>query len=150
CFESLLTFVRNEIAKPNLDPPPGYHEHGHGERGHGERAPASGASHGSADHAEHALAHAPAAPKSSLSEADKYVPYLWTIFLFVLFCNLLGMFPFMGSPTANIWVTGAMALISFVMIHGAAAVRVGPLKYLKSQWPHLEIDLPVVGWPMAL
>src|SRR5262249_47016233 len=46
CFESLLTFVRNEIAKPNLDPPPGYHEHGHGERGHGERAPASGASHG--------------------------------------------------------------------------------------------------------
>ena len=66
-FESLLTFVRNEIAKPNL----------------GEK------------------------------DADKYVPYLWTLFLFLLFCNLLGMFPFMGSPTASIWVTGALACTAF-------------------------------------
>ena len=78
-FESLLTFVRNEIAKPNL----------------GEK------------------------------DADKYVPYLWTLFLFLLFCNLLGMFPFMGSPTANIWATGALALISFIMLHGAAIVKMG-------------------------
>jgi F-type H+-transporting ATPase subunit a len=78
-FESLLTFVRNEIAKPNL----------------GEK------------------------------DADKYVPYLWTLFLFLLFCNLLGMIPFMGSPTANIWATGAMALISFIMLHGAAIVKMG-------------------------
>jgi F-type H+-transporting ATPase subunit a len=78
-FESLLTFVRNEIAKPNL----------------GEK------------------------------DADKYVPYLWTLFLFLLFCNLLGMFPFMGSPTASIWVTGALALISFIMLHGAAIVKLG-------------------------
>lgn len=78
-FESLLTFVRNEIAKPNL----------------GEQ------------------------------DADKYVPYLWTLFLFLLFCNLLGMIPFMGSPTANIWVTGALALISFIMLHGAAIVKMG-------------------------
>jgi F-type H+-transporting ATPase subunit a len=78
-FESLLTFVRNEIAKPNL----------------GEK------------------------------DADKYVPYLWTLFLFLLFCNLLGMFPFMGSPTASIWATGALALISFIMLHGAAIVKMG-------------------------
>jgi F-type H+-transporting ATPase subunit a len=78
-FESLLTFVRNEIAKPNL----------------GEK------------------------------DADKYVPYLWTLFLFLLFCNLLGMIPFMGSPTANIWATGALALISFIMLHGAAIVKMG-------------------------
>src|SRR5436190_2204288 len=64
CFESLLTFVRNEIAKPNLEPPAGHHDHGHDEHGHAE--------HG---HAEH---HAP------VSESDRYVPYLWTVFLFVL------------------------------------------------------------------
>ncbi len=78
-FESLLTFVRNEVAKPNL----------------GEK------------------------------DADKYVPYLWTLFLFLLFCNLLGMIPFMGSPTANIWATGALALVSFIMLHGAAIVKMG-------------------------
>ena len=33
--------------------------------------------------------------------ADKYVPFLWTLFLFILFCNLLGMIPFLGSPTAS-------------------------------------------------
>src|SRR5436190_20634156 len=38
-------------------------------------------------------------------DADIYVPYLWTAFLFVLFCNLLGMVPFLGSPTASFTIT---------------------------------------------
>ena len=46
-------------------------------------------------------------------DADKYVPFLWTLFLFILFNNLLGMFPFLGSPTASIWVTFAMSVIVF-------------------------------------
>ena len=40
-----------------------------------------------------------------------------TMFLFVLTCNLLGMFPFLGSPTASISMTGALAFIVFVYIH---------------------------------
>src|SRR5262249_41785786 len=40
--------------------------------------------------------------------ADEYVGYLWTIFLFVLTCNLLGMLPFMGSPTASFTVTSVL------------------------------------------
>ena len=101
-FECLLTFVRNEIARPNLG-------------GH----------------------HYP-------EEADKYVPYLWTTFLFILFCNLLGMIPFAGSPTASIYACLGLAVIAFVMLHGAAIVKVGPIKYVKSIWPH--IDVPYVGW----
>ena len=31
--------------------------------------------------------------------------------------NLLGMVPFMGSPTASIAVTGSLALVAFVVIH---------------------------------
>jgi F-type H+-transporting ATPase subunit a len=101
-FECLLTFVRNEIARPNLGGP---------------------------HHAE---------------EADKYVPYLWTTFLFILFCNLLGLIPFGGSPTASIYATLGLAVIALVMMHGAAIVKVGPIKYVKSLWPHL--DVPYVGW----
>jgi len=137
-FESLLTFVRSEIAKPNLDPPAGHHD-AHGDHGH-EHDTAGWDDHAHEPHEPAILGHSP---------ADRFVPYLWTVFLFVLFCNLLGMFPFLGSPTANIWMTGAMALCSFLMFHGAAVVKMGPLKYLKSLWPHLEIDIPGVGIVMG-
>ena len=43
----------------------------------------------------------------------KFLPFLWTIFLFVLVMNLLGMVPFMGSPTASLAVTGTLAFICF-------------------------------------
>jgi F-type H+-transporting ATPase subunit a len=109
-FESLLTFIRDKVARPNLDT---------------HHAPAQGHEHG--HHEEH-------------HEADKYVPFLWTLFLYVLFCNVLGMFPLLGSPTASIWVTAGLAVIAFVMIHGAPIVKVGPLNYFKSLWP--KIDMP--------
>jgi F-type H+-transporting ATPase subunit a len=92
-FESLLTFVRNQVAVPNI----GAHD------------------------------------------ADRFVPFLWTLFLFVLFCNLLGLFPFLGSPTASITVTGILALFSFLIIHGAAVAKMGPLGYMKSYVPHLDV-----------
>src|SRR5438874_4049731 len=82
-------------------------------------------------------------------DADTYVPFLWTVFLFVLFCNLLGMFPFLGSPTASIFVTGALALCSFVMFHAAAIVKMGPGKYARSLWPNIQIDLPGIGGVMG-
>jgi F-type H+-transporting ATPase subunit a len=92
-FEALLTFVRDEVAKPALG--------------------------------EH--------------EADKFLPFLWTTFLFVLFCNLLGMIPLLGSPTASIYVTGALAACSFVMMHVPAMVKMGPLHYFMALWPRIEI-----------
>lgn len=72
-------------------------------------------------------------------EADHYVPFLWTLFLFILMCNLLGMIPFMGSPTASISVTGALAVIAFVAIHGGAVAEMGPAHYLKSYVPHIDV-----------
>jgi len=72
-------------------------------------------------------------------DADRFVPFLWTLFLFILVCNLLGMFPFMGSPTASISVTGALALCAFLLIHGSSVAKMGVVGYLKSYVPHLEI-----------
>jgi F-type H+-transporting ATPase subunit a len=85
-----------------------------------------------------------ARPNLGEHEADRFVPFLWTQFLFILFCNLLGLFPLLGSPTASIYVTGAMALISFVMLHGAAIAKMGLVRYIQSLWPHIEV--PYVGW----
>jgi F-type H+-transporting ATPase subunit a len=126
-FESLLTFIRNEVAKPTLsNPDPHNHAEGHGEHhgeGHAEH-------HGEAHQEQH---------ESADNDVDKYVPFLWTVFLFILFCNLLGMIPLAGSPTASIYVTGALALCSFVMMHGAAIMKMGGWNYLKSLWPPMEI-----------
>jgi F-type H+-transporting ATPase subunit a len=72
-------------------------------------------------------------------DADRFVPFLWTLFLFILFNNLLGMLPFGGSPTASIWVTGALALCVFFAIHGSATAKMGVLKYLQSYWPDIEV-----------
>jgi len=82
-------------------------------------------------------------------DADRFVPFLWTMFLFILFCNLLGLFPFMASPTASLAVTGALALCSFFVIHGAAVAHLGPGRYVKSYVPHVDapliMKLPLVG-----
>ena len=61
------------------------------------------------------------------------------LFLFVLYCNLLGLFPFLGSPTASLTVTGTLALFSFLLIHGAAVAKMGAIGYFKSYVPHLEL-----------
>ena len=91
-FESVLTYLRDNIAKPCI--------------GH---------------------------------DADHYVHYVWSVFLFVLFCNLLGMIPFLGSPTASFTVTLALAVCTFLFIHGSALARMGVKHYALSYFPHIDI-----------
>lgn len=70
-------------------------------------------------------------------DADKFVPFLWTIFLFILFSNLLGMFPGLGSPTGSLAVTAVLALFAFLVIHGGGIYYNGLSGYAKSYVPHL-------------
>ena len=70
---------------------------------------------------------------------DRFIPYLWTLFFFILFNNLLGLLPlgpltaglFGGTATANIWVTGALAVISFVVMQVSGIRANGLVPYLK-------------------
>ncbi|MBL8821184.1 MAG: F0F1 ATP synthase subunit A [Planctomycetia bacterium] len=78
-----------------------------------------------------------AKPTIGEHDADKYVSFLWTIFLFVLFCNLLGMIPGLGSPTGSLAVTGVLALFAFLLIHGSAIAKLGFAGYCRSYVPHL-------------
>jgi F-type H+-transporting ATPase subunit a len=71
--------------------------------------------------------------------ADKYVPFLWTLFLFILVNNVLGLIPFCGSATGNIYVTAGLALCAFVAIHGSAATKMGFGHYIVSLWPHFDV-----------
>ena len=84
-----------------------------------------------------------ARPSLGEHDADKYVPFLWTMFLFILFNNLLGMIPFGGSATASVYVTGALALCVFFAIHGSAVAKMGFVHYLESMWPHIDVPFPM-------
>jgi len=44
----------------------------------------------------------------------KYFPFIFTLFVFILFCNLLGLVPYSYTPTSQIAVTFAMALFVFL------------------------------------
>jgi F-type H+-transporting ATPase subunit a len=46
----------------------------------------------------------------------RYVPFLGTLFVYILFMNLFGLVPFMKSPTANLNQTLALALCVFFYV----------------------------------
>jgi F-type H+-transporting ATPase subunit a len=68
-LEPVITFVRDEVAKPNLG-----------------------------------------------TKYEKYLPYLLTVFFFILINNLFGLIPGSANVTGNIAVTVVLGLISFVVI----------------------------------
>jgi F-type H+-transporting ATPase subunit a len=68
-MEPIITFVRDEVAKPNLG-----------------------------------------------AKWEKYLPYLLTVFFFILINNILGLIPGTANVTGNIAFTLVLGLISFVVI----------------------------------
>ena len=64
-------------------------------------------------------------------EGEKYVPLLGTLGLFILTGNLMGLIPIFKSPTSNINVTFACAIIVFIYYHVEGVRRQGILNYLK-------------------
>jgi F-type H+-transporting ATPase subunit a len=58
-------------------------------------------------------------------EGKKYFPFVFTIFMFVLFGNLLGMLPYAFTFTSHIAVTLTLALIVFVTVTVIALMRHG-------------------------
>jgi F-type H+-transporting ATPase subunit a len=71
--------------------------------------------------------------------ADQFLPYLWTVFFFVLFSNLLGMIPGGASPTGNINVTAVLALMTFATVIMAGVKELGFVGYWVGIVPHLDV-----------
>lgn len=63
-------------------------------------------------------------------EAKRYFPFIFSVFMFVLFGNLLGMIPASFTFTSHISVTFALAFICFLVITFIGFARHG-LDYLK-------------------
>ena len=63
---------------------------------------------------------------------EGYVPYLLTIFFFILAMNLLGLLPWGATATSNISVTAALAIMAFIVIEITGMRSLGFKGYLKT------------------
>ncbi|EFQ83018.1 ATP synthase F0, A subunit [Aeromicrobium marinum DSM 15272] len=79
------------------------------------------------------------------AEYMKYVPYLFTIFLFVLVNNYFGIIPFIQFPTmSRIGYVVAIAGIAWLVYNIAGIIKHGFFGYLKHQTVPAGIDGPIL------
>jgi len=86
----------------------------------------------------------------SAKDAAPYIPYLWTLFFFILFCNLLGMVPWMGTATSAITVTATLAVCTFIIVTTTGIFRHGPIGFWIGMVPHIEGKLGPFSVAMVL
>jgi F-type H+-transporting ATPase subunit a len=67
---------------------------------------------------------------------EKFVPYLLTLFFFILFGNFLGLLPWSATFTSNIGVTASLAICSFFLIQIGGIMQNGFIGYFKGLIPH--------------
>ncbi|MBI4423501.1 MAG: F0F1 ATP synthase subunit A [Elusimicrobia bacterium] len=77
-----------------------------------------------------------ARPAMGDDDADAYLPFLLTLFLFIFFMNFLGLFPDSAAATGNISVTATLAATTFFLIHLSGMWRHGAVKHWKNMIPH--------------
>ena len=63
------------------------------------------------------------------SKAKPYFPFIFSLFMFVLFCNMIGMLPYSFTVTSHIIVTLILALFIFIAVTIIGFAKHG-LKYL--------------------
>jgi F-type H+-transporting ATPase subunit a len=68
-------------------------------------------------------------------DGKKYFPFIFTIFMFVLTCNLIGMMPYGFTVTSHVAVTFAMASVIFLGVTFIAIVKHGK-KFFGFFLPH--------------
>jgi F-type H+-transporting ATPase subunit a len=66
---------------------------------------------------------------------ETYLPYMLTLFFFILVSNLLGLVPYATTITGNIAVTATLAIISFIVTQYSGMKSYGVFKYLRGLVP---------------
>lgn len=79
-------------------------------------------------------------------EGEKFVPFLGTLFLYILGMNLMGLIPLMKSPSANINITIALAICVFVLVQFLNIKNMGVRGFL---FHLVGSPTDTIGWLMA-
>ncbi len=117
-WEAVALYLRDNVVRPTI---------GTGHQGHGHD-----------DHGHHDHKHAHSVIETG-HPADKYLPFIWSCFFYVLICNLLGAIPWLGSPTGEINVTGVLAVCAFgaTVFYGSNELGFGG--FWKALAPSMEL-----------
>ena len=78
------------------------------------------------------------------SKARPYFPFIFSLFMLVLFCNMIGMLPYAFTVTSHIIVTLVMALFIFISVTIIGFIKHG-FKYLSIFVPK---GVPIVLLPL--
>lgn len=78
--------------------------------------------------------------------AKAFFPYIFSLFIFVLFCNLLGMIPYSFTVTSHIVVTFALAALVFTCVVVTGMIKQGPVKFFAHFAP---AGLPIAILPVV-
>ena len=132
-WEAIALFIRDEVVRPTIgDHVPGHHEDHHSnlhtdvEGGHGDNG----------------HVYVAASSHDSSHPADRYLPFIWSCFFYVLICNLLGAIPWLGSATGNINVTGVLAISAFVATVMFGFKAMGPAGFFHNMKPDTGVPGP--------
>ena len=80
------------------------------------------------------------------SKAKPFFPFIFTLFMFVLFCNMVGMLPYSFTVTSHIIVTFTLAAVVFVGVTIIGFIVHG-IKYLELFVPK---DVPIILLPLII
>ena len=126
-FEASLVFIRDGIARPAID---SHDAHDHSHHTPGDEVQEHygiGHIHGKVHH----------------HDGDRFLPILWTMFFFILFCNLFDLIPWLGAPTGSFSVTLALAGCTFATTLIAGMFKFGPVGFWLNQVPSMDLPLPL-------
>jgi F-type H+-transporting ATPase subunit a len=79
-------------------------------------------------------------------EAERYTPFLLSCFFFIFMMNVLGLLPYVSTPTGNIGVTLGLSLLTFLLTQSAGIRAAGLGGYLK----HLTGGVHPLLWPIMI
>ncbi|HEX9726980.1 MAG TPA: F0F1 ATP synthase subunit A [Gemmatimonadales bacterium] len=79
-------------------------------------------------------------------DGARFAPYIMALFFFILYCNLLGLFPHGSTPTGNLAVTGALALVTLSVVELGGLMKLGVRGYMRTIFP----SVPGMTGPTAV
>ena len=74
-------------------------------------------------------------------EGPKFLPFIGTLFIFILFCNLIGIIPGFESPTMNPSVPAGCAVLVFVYYNFMGFKQQGVFRYMA----HFAGPMPILA-----
>ena len=75
------------------------------------------------------------------NEGNKFFPLIFTLFIFILFCNLLGLTPYGFTSTSQLAITLSLAMIAFIAVTIFAIARNGFSGFI-----HMFLPSGVPNW----